>query len=148
MSIFPRGLVVVYTQSIDWTEFYHRFDPLLRKMATEGFEAIVAIAQGGVMPAALIQQEWGLPLVVVRINYRDSENKPRFDDARLLDEGPFPLRAKRILLVDDVARTGHTLARARAWLDGNAVKTFLINGKADYSLYDNDECLRMPWKRD
>jgi hypothetical protein len=28
------------------------------------------------------------------------------------------------------------------------VRTFLVNGKADYSLYDTEECLRMPWKRD
>jgi xanthine phosphoribosyltransferase len=133
---------MVYTQDVGWDEFYERFDTAMEKMAAEGFDAIVAIAQGGVVPAALIQQEWGLPL------YRDSENKPRFEDARLLDGAPSPVRGKTVLLVDDVSRTGRTLAKARAWLDGNTVRTFLINGRADYSLWDNDECLRMPWKRD
>ena len=139
---------MVYTRSVDWAEFYEHLDRVAEEMARERFDAIVAIAQGGVMPAALLQQEWGIPLRIVRINYRDSENKPRFDDAKLLEDAAFPFHGKRILLVDDVSRTGRTLARAREYLDGNMVRTFLVNGKADYYLYDTEECLRMPWKRD
>ncbi len=139
---------MIYTQSIDWTTFYAELDRVKREMAAERFDAIVAVAQGGIIPAALLQQEWEIPMGIVRINYRDHENKPRFDDARLLDEAPCPWHGKRLLLVDDVSRTGRTLARARAWLDGNTVKTFLVNGRADYRLYDTEECLRMPWKRD
>jgi uncharacterized protein len=139
---------MVYTQSVDWTEFYGELDRVLAKMEGERFEAIVAIAQGGIVPAALIQQEWGIPMAVVHINYRDHENKPRFADARLLEEGPPPFPGKKILLVDDVSRTGRTLARARAYLNGGTVKTFLVNGEADYTLYQTEECLRMPWKRD
>ena len=139
---------MIYTQSIDWTAFYAELDRVKREMADERFDAIVAVAQGGIIPAALLQQEWEIPMSIVRINYRDRENKPRFDDARLLDEPPCPFEGKKVLLVDDVSRTGRTLARAQAWLNGNAVKTFLVNGKADYRLYDTEECLRMPWKRD
>ena len=51
---------MVYTQSIDWTEFYAELDRVLAEMEGEHFEAIVAIAQGGIMPAALLQQEWGI----------------------------------------------------------------------------------------
>ncbi|MGO9308232.1 MAG: phosphoribosyltransferase [Spirochaetia bacterium] len=139
---------MVYTQTIEWTEFYAELDRVLADMAGERFEAIVAIAQGGIIPAALLQQEWGIPMSVVRINYRDHENKPRFADARLLDEGPPPFAGKKVLLVDDVSRTGKTLARARAYLANSTVKTFLVNGEADFRLYRTDECLRMPWKRD
>ncbi|MGA2641057.1 MAG: phosphoribosyltransferase [Spirochaetia bacterium] len=139
---------MVYTQSIDWTEFYAELDRVLAQMEGERFEAIVAIAQGGIIPAALIQQEWGIPMGVVHINYRDHENKPRFADARLLDEGPPPFVRKKVLLVDDVSRTGRTLARARAYLAESTVKTFLVNGEADFRLYRTEECLRMPWKRD
>jgi hypoxanthine phosphoribosyltransferase len=139
---------MVYTQTVDWTEFYAQLDRVLEEMAAERFEAIVAIAQGGILPAAIIQQEWGVPMAVVHINYRDHENKPRFPDARLLDDGPPPFAGKKILLVDDVSRTGRTLARARAYLSNATVKTFLVNGEADFRLYHTEECLRMPWKRD
>jgi hypoxanthine phosphoribosyltransferase len=139
---------MVYTQTIGWTEFYTELDRVLTEMQGERFEAIVAIAQGGILPAALLQQEWGVPMSVVRINYRDHENKPRFADARLLEEGPPPFPGKKVLLVDDVSRTGKTLARARAYLADSTVKTFLVNGEADFRLYRTEECLRMPWKRD
>jgi len=139
---------MVYTQSIDWTEFYTELDRVLAEMEGERFEAIVAIAQGGILPAALLQQEWGVPMGVVHINYRDHENKPRFADARLLEEGPPPFAGRKVLLVDDVSRTGRTLARAGAYLAGSTVKTFLVNGEADFRLYQTEECLRMPWKRD
>jgi uncharacterized protein len=138
---------VIYTQSIDWNAFYAALDRALGEMAAERFDAIVAIAQGGVIPGALLQQEWGIPLSIVRINYRDDDNKPLFDDARLLEEGPLPYTGKRLLLVDDVSRTGRTMARAREYLNGNTIKTFLVNGKAHYRLFDTEECLRMPWKR-
>ena len=72
---------------------------------------------------------------------------PRFAEARLLEESPFPFSGKKVLLVDDVSRSGRTIARAREYLVGNTVRTFLLNGAADYRLYDNSECLRMPWKR-
>jgi uncharacterized protein len=140
--------VMVYTQSIDWTQFYAELDRVLAEMEKERFEAVVAIAQGGVIPAALIQQEWGVPMAIVHINYRDHENKPRFADAKLLEEGPPPFLGKKVLLVDDVSRTGRTLARAREYLAGSTMKTFLTNGEADFRLYQTDECLRMPWKRD
>jgi uncharacterized protein len=139
---------MVYTQSIDWPEFYAKLDRVLAEMEGERFEAIVAIAQGGILPAALLQQEWGIPMGVVHINYRDHENKPRFPDARLLDQGPPPFAGRKVLLVDDVSRTGRTLARAREYLADSMVKTFLVNGDADFRLYQTDECLRMPWKRD
>jgi uncharacterized protein len=139
---------VIYDRSIDWLGFHKELDRALSEMAEERFDVIVGVAQGGIIPAALIQQEWEIPMRIVRINYRDHENKPRFDDALLQEDGPFPYTGKRILLVDDVSRTGRTLSRAKEYLAGNIVKTFLVNGSADYGLFNTKECLRMPWKRD
>jgi len=138
---------MVYDRSVDWTEFYGKLDGVLAWIQSEQFEGIVAIANGGIMPAAILHEESGLPMDVVQINYRDHENKPRFPDARLLQDGPAPFPGKKVLIVDDVSRTGRTLARAREYLSRSAVKTFLINGEADFSLYRTSECLRMPWKR-
>ncbi len=138
---------MVYTRRVSWQTLYRRLDDALQRMAHESFEILVAIAQGGILPAAIIQQEWGIPLHIVRIRYRDEENRPLYDDARLVEESDFPVRGRRVLLVDDVSRTGKTLSRAVHYLAGNDVKTFLVNGRADYSLFETDECLLMPWKR-
>jgi hypoxanthine phosphoribosyltransferase len=138
---------MVYDRSVDWAEFYDRLDRALAWMQSERFEGIVAVANGGILPGAILHEESGLPLSIVQINYRDHENKPRYPDARLLEAGPAPFPGKRVLLVDDVSRSGRTLARAREFLSASTVQTFLVNGKADFSLYDTAECLRMPWKR-
>ena len=145
-----------YTRSIDWGTFYEQFDRVLAEMAGERFDLIVAIARWGVIPAGLLQQELHLPLRVIAINYRDEKNAPRYDDAKILEDVPFPIKGKTILLVDDVSRTGRTIARASEYLAGNTIRTFLLNGKvlegipfaADYELFHTDECLRMSWKRD
>jgi hypoxanthine phosphoribosyltransferase len=138
---------MVYDRTVDWAEFYERLNAALAWIQSERFEAIVAVANGGIMPAALLHEELGLPMGVVQINYRDPENKPRYPEARLLEAGPAPFPGKKVLIVDDVSRTGRTLARAREFLSASTVKTFLLNGEADFSLYRTPECLRMPWKR-
>jgi hypoxanthine phosphoribosyltransferase len=138
---------MVYDRTVDWAEFYQRLNAALAWIQSEKFEAIVAVANGGIMPAALLHEELGLPMGVVQINYRDPENKPRYPEARLLEAGPAPFPGKKVLIVDDVSRSGRTLARAREFLSASMVKTFLLNGEADFSLYRTPECLRMPWKR-
>ena len=55
------------------------------------------------------------------------------------------LKDKKILLVDTVSRTGKTLKKAKQLLKGNKIKTFVINGKADYQIINKKECVLMPW---
>ena len=43
----------------------------------ESLEGVVGIAQGGVVPAALVAQRLGLGLKVIAINYRDEANNPQ-----------------------------------------------------------------------
>lgn len=66
--------------------------------------------------------------------------------------GGNPVRGKRekILLVEDRVKTGTTLNYARQLLLGAGaavVKTFAVNGNADYCLY-NEMCFRFPWRTD
>jgi len=57
----------------------------------------------------------------------------------------FYFKNKKIFLVDDRVNTGSTLEYAKKLLKNSAlIETFAINGKADYSLY-NEECFLMPW---
>jgi xanthine phosphoribosyltransferase len=59
----------------------------------------------------------------------------------------FSAERKRILLVEDRVKTGASLQLAVQLLKeagANLVKTFAVNGKADYCLYD-ESCFRFPW---
>lgn len=116
----------------------------------EPFDLIVAIANGGVIPAAMLNQRLNLDLQLLKLHLRDADQKQLYEQPHLLEEISFEVKGKRILLVEDRVKTGTTLNYARKLLldQGAAiVKTFAVNGNADYSLY-NETCFRFPWRTD
>ncbi|MDR1583936.1 MAG: phosphoribosyltransferase [Prevotellaceae bacterium] len=125
------------------------FDEVLEKFRTiafvEKFDMIVAIANGGIIPAAIINQRLDIEIRMLRINLRDNNQKPKYDSPKLLLPIDFEFKDKTILLVDDRIRTGVSLKLATELLQGaKLIKTFAVNGNADYALY-NEECFKFPW---
>ena len=111
----------------------------------ESFDMIVAIANGGVIPAALLNQRLQVPIELLKINYRDATQQPIYPSPKLLADVSFDVKAKKILLVEDRVKTGATINYAKTLLlEAAVVKTFAVNGKADYSLYD-ESCFNFPW---
>ncbi len=111
----------------------------------ETFDMIVAIANGGIIPAALLNQKLDIDIQLLKINLRDPQQKPRYDSPKLVSPIDFEFKDKTILLVEDRVKTGATLNYAIKLLDGaKLVKTFAVNGNADYCLY-NEDCFRFPW---
>ena len=106
----------------------------------ERFDLIVAVANGGIIPAAMLNQRLNLDMQLLQL----------YDRPRLLEEIRFEVKGKKILLVEDRVKTGTTLNYARQLLLGAGaavVKTFAVNGNADYCLY-NEMCFRFPWRTD
>lgn len=111
----------------------------------EKFDMVVAIANGGIIPAALLNQRLNVEFQLLKLNLRDATQKPLYDKPRLLEEVKFDVTGKTVLLVEDRVKTGTTLNYARQLLsDAKLVRTFAVNGKADYCLYD-EACFRFPW---
>jgi len=112
---------------------------------TEEFDMIVAVANGGIIPSAILNQRLNSQIEFLKINLRDENQKQKYDNPKLLENIHFEFKNKTILLVDDRVKTGQTLRFAVELLQGaKMVKTFAVNGKADYCLYD-EECFRFPW---
>ena len=112
---------------------------------TEEFDLIVAIANGGIIPAALINQQLKLPIELMKLSFRNEQQKPIYDSPKLLEEMHVDITGKKILLVEDRVKTGATLNYAKQLLANAAlIKTFAVNGIADYSLF-NESCFRFPW---
>ncbi len=125
------------------------FEEVLERFRTiplyEEFDMIVAIANGGVIPAAILNQRLNIEIQLLKINLRDANQKPKYDSPRLVSPIDFDYQNKRILLVEDRVKTGASLTYASSLLEGaQFVKTFAVNGKADYSLYD-ESCFKFPW---
>jgi len=112
----------------------------------ENFDLIVAIANGGIIPAAILNQRLDVEIQLLKINLRDPNQKPKYDSPQLIAPIDFNFKEKTILLVEDRVKTGSTLNYARSLLskDAKIVKTFAVNGNADYALY-NEDCFKFPW---
>ena len=125
-----------------WDDVRTKLDALV---FNEAFDMIVAIANGGIVPAAIINQRLQVPIELLKINYRDGDQKPLYQSPKLLKPIGFEVKGKKILLVEDRVKTGATLNYAKELLkDAALVKTFAVNGKADYALYD-EACFNFPW---
>lgn len=125
------------------------FEEVLDRFRTisfsEEFDMIVAIANGGIVPAAIINQRLGVEIQLLKINLRDSNQKPLYESPRLLAPIDFDYKDKSILLVEDRVKTGASLNMACKLLEGaKLIKTFAVNGNADYALY-NETCFKFPW---
>jgi hypoxanthine phosphoribosyltransferase len=125
------------------------FDELLNRFRDieieEKFDLIVAVANGGIVPAGIINQRLNLEVQVIRINLRDEFQQPKYDAPRLLAPVEFEFKDKKILLVDDRIKTGSSIRLAKEILqDAALIKTFAVNGNADYALF-NESCFRFPW---
>ncbi len=112
---------------------------------SEEFDILVAIANGGIVPAGILAQRLERPVYLLRINLRDKYQQPKFDTPQLLTPIDFEYKEKRILLIEDRVKTGASLRMAKELLQGaSMIKTFAVNGEADYALF-NETCFRFPW---
>ena len=109
------------------------------------FDIKVAIAKGGIVPAGIINQRLQKEVHLLKINLRDEYQHPKYDRPKLLAPIDFDFRNKRILLVDDRIKTGSTIMLAKELMqDARMIKTFAVNGNADYALFD-ETCFKFPW---
>lgn len=125
------------------------FDEVMERFRTitfqDEFDLIVAIANGGIVPAGIINQRLQKEVHLLKINLRDEYQHPKYDQPRLLAPIDFDFKDKRILLVDDRIKTGSTIQLAKELMkEARFIKTFAVNGTADYALYD-ESCFKFPW---
>jgi adenine/guanine phosphoribosyltransferase-like PRPP-binding protein len=119
----------------------------LKQISLPPVDCVVGIAEGGIVPASLLAHQLGLPMHLLRINYRAPDNSPRHSSPTLLADIPTLPEGARILLVDDVSVSGQTLALARDLLQGHEVITFTLKGRADFVLFPEiAACVNWPWK--
>lgn len=129
-------------KNVSWDELFEKLGGIKFK---EDFDLIVAVADGGLIPAAFLQNNLKIPMDIIKINYRDEDNVPRYCEPKIVGNKKPGFKDKKILLVDDVLRSGKTVLKAKELLEGNDVCVFVLNGNADYSLFCSEECMKWPW---
>ncbi len=111
---------------------------------------VVGVAKGGVFVGAALAAALGAEFFPVRIERRRRDAALRTEAARDLPD----VRGRKVLVVDDVAATGATLARARALArKGGAkeVRTAVLvarphgGARPDFSALETDELVLFGW---
>ncbi len=109
------------------------------------YDLVVGIARGGIVPSYLLSSILNIPLEFLWINFRDDHHQPYRDRPTLLKPFHFKPDNKKILLVDDRANSGQTIEFARSKIkDAALVESLVINGKADYNIFE-EVCFALPW---
>ena len=89
------------------------------KRELAGIDFVVGVSRGGLIPAALIATAMDKPLVTAYIDRQDNVYLDRADW----------IKRKRLLLVDDIVRTGSTFAKMHAMLerhDPKSIQSFTL----------------------
>ena len=127
------------------------FEEVIREFSKisfpETFDLIVAIANGGIIPAAILNQRLNIEIQLLKLHLRDENQKQLYEKPKILEPINFEVKDRKILLVEDRIKTGTTLNFAKNMLENagaKIVRTFAVNGNADYSLFD-ESCFRFPW---
>ncbi|WP_404443267.1 phosphoribosyltransferase [Microbacterium marinum] len=148
---------VTERETLTWDGFGQATRDLARSIVADGFapDVVVAIARGGLLPAGAIAYGLGVKSCgALNVEFYTGIGTV-LDAPELLppdlDLGYLP--GKRVLLVDDVADSGRTLALAVRMLEeaGADVRSVCIYTKPgsvatpDYSWRDTDLWINFPW---
>ncbi|WP_321911110.1 phosphoribosyltransferase [Paraburkholderia sp. J11-2] len=130
-----------------------RRDPL----SHENVGLILGILRGGAIPALMLSQMLGLPVDFVHYDRREA--KAEIKNKKALDLVDACIKeGKRILLVDDVAGVGYTLANCRDYLlslvkDESSIRVLTLvhhaNSRAQADYYKDCSSVHavLPWER-
>lgn len=130
---------------MDFNAIYQKVIEFAEKNQAEltGFDLVIGISRGGLIPAALIAAKLDKILLTA---YIDRQNNVYFDRVEWI-------KGKKVLLVDDICRTGFTLSSIKKLLESarpSLLKTFTLfclnksTFKPDYTTFIEED-LEFPW---
>jgi xanthine phosphoribosyltransferase len=107
---------------VTWDQFHRDSRALAWRLSGEGpFDAVVAIARGGLVPAAIVARELNIRVVEsVAIKSYDHQNQGQVRILKPISEQVLESArvGKRVLIVDDLVDTGATARIVREMLPG------------------------------
>ena len=145
-------------ECLEWFEAYELTLELCAKLREDGFKPslIVGISRGGLVPARIASDFFGrdIHLTIVKVEFYSDIAKTR--DEPVISEGlQVDVEGERVLLVDDVADTGKSLALVNSLLKERGAKEvkILTLYKKPWTIIDPDYYAReteawiiFPWE--
>jgi len=143
---------------IDWSKFEELVTEVVEKVRSEyEVDVVVGVGRSGLVPAAIIAEKLGVAeFYSVSVRFYDDGKPPKkvLDKPRILHHTVGDLSGKRVLVIDDLSRSGLTLVEVeKLLLDKGAeeVRTAVVVLREDaravpdyYGLKFNG-CVVFPW---
>ncbi len=131
---------------MNWQEFEIEIEHLSNTISYKP-DYIVGIVRGGLIPARILSKLLKVkPMFCLNVEKKDGERT-------VCSNAEFPLKNKKILLVEDMLETGKSLIVAKKWLKEKEaeVKTTSLyimpvsECKPDFYLKEVQEVIKFPW---
>lgn len=153
--LLKRRIVPIKLHHVKWSHVDRMCAELAKKVEASGFkpDVIVGIARGGWVPARLLSDKLHNERVAsMRVEFYTHPGVTR-RAPRVTQPPSMSLHGKKVLLVDDVADTGHSLAEALNSIhDAKEVRTATIHHKPhsifepDYYVATTSDWIVYPWE--
>ncbi len=137
--------------ALDFKEVVSKIQEAVRKAKPQ---VVVGVARGGVVPAAIAAALAGAELGVIELSMYDESMPPKKlrEEPKLIRTSKLNLKSRRVLIVDDVVRTGKSLEKAKKLCEREKpanISTLVLGAEskesADYVLYETKACVVLPW---
>jgi hypoxanthine phosphoribosyltransferase len=131
---------------------FHSIFHSLKKLEIQfDFDVIVGIARGGIIPSSILSFIYEKDLFLLWLNLYGEGMPPErvHEKPKLLRPFNENLSGKKILLVDDLSRSGETIEFAKNILinkGASEIRSLVLVGNGDYSLAEFKGCVKFPWK--
>jgi hypoxanthine phosphoribosyltransferase len=144
---------------VSWEEVSAHCARLAERLRQVEFDAVLAVARGGLVPAALLAQELDIRNVMVA-SVASYVGDRRGDIAFLQFPPSERLRDQRLLVADDIWDTGRTLHAVRQLAAGAGARVTVAvlhykprrsvypSEGPDYWCQETDAWVLYPWERD
>lgn len=132
-------------------DFHSIFYSLKELNIPFNFDIIVGIARGGIIPSSILSFIYEKELFLLWLNLYGEGMPPErvHDRPKLMRLFDHDLSGKKVLLVDDLSRSGETIEFAKKILKekgASEIKSLVLIGKGDYFLQEFKGCVNFPWK--
>jgi uncharacterized protein len=141
-------------EKISWERFGQMTRALVEQLAQEKVDVVIGIARGGLIPATAIAAALRCEMFPIRLTRRMHDEVVHQTPVVLLDVAIQVANRKCAAVVDEIADTGQTLARAVQLVRRRGVPRVLTatlaahswsDPKPDFAALTSDALLIFPW---